>query len=74
MPRLLLVMPMPTVALPLPTPVPSSLHPSRLHHRVQIGASTYVDRMSALADRHGEQFKPPQIVVDMAKAGGKFHK
>jgi hypothetical protein len=29
--------------------------------------------MSRLAEKHGPQFAPPQLLVDMAKAGKKFH-
>jgi len=33
----------------------------------------FVDRMNAWADKHGEQFRPAQILVDMAKTDKKFH-
>ena len=53
------------------TPQP---HPPHPHLRcLQVGAGAYVERMRRLADAHGEQFAPPQIVVDLAKSGGKFH-
>jgi hypothetical protein len=38
-----------------------------------VGAAAYVARMNGLAAKYGAQFAPPQIVVDMAKSGGKFH-
>jgi len=38
-----------------------------------LGAQVFVDRMNAWADAHGEQFRPAQILVDMAKSGKKFH-
>lgn len=47
--------------------------PPRAHLATQIGAPAYVERMARLAEAHGEQFAPPQIVVDLAKKNGKFH-
>jgi len=38
-----------------------------------VGAQTFVDRMDKLADAHGEQFRPCQILRDNAKAGTSFH-
>jgi len=37
------------------------------------GAQKFVDTMNRYRDIHGEQFAPAQLVVDMAKAGKKFH-
>jgi len=39
----------------------------------QVGVDKVVDTMSKLRDTHGEHFEPPQILVDYAKAGKKFH-
>ena len=39
-----------------------------------IGTKTFVDRMNGYADKMGEQYRPPQILVDYAKSGKKFHK
>jgi len=38
-----------------------------------VGAQTFVDRMDKLADTHGEQFRPCQILRDHAKSGKPFH-
>jgi len=38
------------------------------------GAAKYADTMNGFADKYGEQFRPPQLLLDMAKAGQTFHK
>mmetsp|Transcript_30822 Transcript_30822/g.53299 ORF Transcript_30822/g.53299 Transcript_30822/m.53299 type:complete len:767 (-) Transcript_30822:136-2436(-) len=38
------------------------------------GTAKFTDRMLGFAERHGEQFAPCQLLQDVAKAGGKFHK
>ena len=37
------------------------------------GAGTIVDRMKALADRHGPRFEPAGGLRDLAKTGGRFY-
>lgn len=39
-----------------------------------VGLQTFHDTMSRYADQFGEQFRPPQLLTDMAKAGKTFHK
>lgn len=39
----------------------------------QMGTQKFVDRMNKYADKQGEQFRPPQILADYAKANKKFH-
>ncbi|MBI1287081.1 MAG: fatty acid oxidation complex subunit alpha FadJ [Flavobacteriales bacterium] len=38
-----------------------------------LGAQETVDIFNRLAQKHGERFLPPQIIVDKAKAGEKFY-
>ena len=38
-----------------------------------LGAQQTVDIFNSLADKHGERFLPPQIIVDKAKSGGRFY-
>lgn len=38
-----------------------------------LGAQATVDIFNRLAEKHGERFLPPQIIVDKAKSGGKFY-
>jgi len=38
-----------------------------------IGVGTYTDRMRALADEHGEQFAPCQLLLDHARSGKPLH-
>lgn len=38
-----------------------------------VGAQTVVDKMKALEQEHGPQFEPPQMLLDMAASGKKFH-
>ena len=38
-----------------------------------LGAQQTVDIFNRLAQKHGERFLPPQIIVDKAKAGEKFY-
>jgi 3-hydroxyacyl-CoA dehydrogenase/enoyl-CoA hydratase/3-hydroxybutyryl-CoA epimerase len=38
-----------------------------------LGAQETVDIFNRLAEKHGERFLPPQIIVDKAKAGEKFY-
>jgi len=38
-----------------------------------VGPRVLADRMAALAAANGQQFAPPQILVDYAAAGKKFH-
>ena len=38
-----------------------------------VGAQTVVDKMERLRQEHGDRFAPPQILVDYAKAGKRFH-
>jgi enoyl-CoA hydratase/long-chain 3-hydroxyacyl-CoA dehydrogenase len=38
-----------------------------------VGAQSVVDKMERLRDEHGEQFAPPQILLDYAKADKLFH-
>jgi enoyl-CoA hydratase/long-chain 3-hydroxyacyl-CoA dehydrogenase len=38
-----------------------------------VGAQTVADKMSALADDHGDRFAPPQLLLDYAKGGKLFH-
>jgi 3-hydroxyacyl-CoA dehydrogenase/enoyl-CoA hydratase/3-hydroxybutyryl-CoA epimerase len=38
-----------------------------------LGAQATVDIFNRLAEKHGERFLPPQIIVDKAKAGEKFY-
>ena len=37
------------------------------------GAQTIADKMKALEQEHGAQFAPPQMLLDYAAAGKKFH-
>jgi 3-hydroxyacyl-CoA dehydrogenase len=39
----------------------------------RVGAGTVVDKMKTLQAEHGDQFEPPQMLVDMAKSGKLFH-
>lgn len=39
----------------------------------QLGAQAVVDKMNKYADEVGPHFAPAQILVDLAKSGGKFH-
>jgi len=39
----------------------------------QLGAQNVVDKMNKYADEVGDHFAPAQILVDLAKSGGKFH-
>lgn len=39
----------------------------------RVGAQTIVDKMEALRKEHGEQFAPPELLVEHAKAGKLFH-
>ena len=38
-----------------------------------VGAQLYADKLSRLADEHGDHFAPAQLLLDHAKAGTKFH-
>jgi enoyl-CoA hydratase/long-chain 3-hydroxyacyl-CoA dehydrogenase len=38
-----------------------------------VGAQSVVDKMKALEQEHGPQFAPPQMLLDYASAGKKFH-
>jgi hypothetical protein len=38
-----------------------------------VGADVIVDKMERLRQEHGERFAPPQLLVDHAKAGKRFH-
>jgi 3-hydroxyacyl-CoA dehydrogenase/enoyl-CoA hydratase/3-hydroxybutyryl-CoA epimerase len=38
-----------------------------------LGAQATVDIFNQLAEKHGERFLPPQIIVDKAKTGEKFY-
>ena len=38
-----------------------------------MGARAMADKMQGYADRLGPRFAPPQILLDLAKSGGKFH-
>lgn len=38
-----------------------------------LGAKETVDTFNRLAEKHGERFLPPQIVLDKAKSGEKFY-
>ncbi len=38
-----------------------------------LGAQQTVDIFNRLAEKHGERFLPPQIIVDKAKSGGRFY-
>ncbi len=38
-----------------------------------LGAQKTVDIFNRLAEKHGERFLPPQIIVDKAKAGERFY-
>jgi 3-hydroxyacyl-CoA dehydrogenase/enoyl-CoA hydratase/3-hydroxybutyryl-CoA epimerase len=38
-----------------------------------LGAQQTVDIFNRLAEKHGERFLPPQIIVDLAKSGGRFY-
>lgn len=37
------------------------------------GAQTIADKMERLHQEHGGMFAPPQLLLDHAKAGKKFH-
>jgi enoyl-CoA hydratase/long-chain 3-hydroxyacyl-CoA dehydrogenase len=39
----------------------------------KVGAQTVVDKMERLQQENGEQFAPPQLLVDYAKAGKRFY-
>jgi len=39
-----------------------------------MGAQKFVDLMHRFAETNGKQFEPCQLIVDLAKAGTKFHK
>lgn len=39
-----------------------------------LGAQAVADKMKALEQEHGAQFAPPQMLLDYASAGKKFHK
>jgi hypothetical protein len=39
----------------------------------QTGAQKVVDDMNRYANTIGPQFAPPQMLIDMAKGGKKFH-
>jgi len=38
-----------------------------------LGPQVVVDKMERLRQEHGERFAPPQLLVDYAKAGKRFH-
>jgi 3-hydroxyacyl-CoA dehydrogenase / enoyl-CoA hydratase / 3-hydroxybutyryl-CoA epimerase len=38
-----------------------------------VGVTAFVGRCDALADAHGERFRPPQLLRDLAAAGGTVH-
>jgi enoyl-CoA hydratase/long-chain 3-hydroxyacyl-CoA dehydrogenase len=38
-----------------------------------VGAQFYADKLSRLADEHGDHFAPAQLLLDHARAGTKFH-
>jgi len=38
-----------------------------------LGAQETVDTFNRLAEKHGERFLPPQIIIDKAKSGEKFY-
>lgn len=38
-----------------------------------VGPAVVVEKMEALRAEHGEQFAPPQMLLDKAKAGATFH-
>jgi len=38
-----------------------------------VGAQLYADKLSRLADEHGDHFAPCALLLDHAKAGTKFH-
>jgi len=38
-----------------------------------VGADVIVDKMERLRQEHGERFAPPQLLVDHAKMGKRFH-
>ena len=38
-----------------------------------VGAQLYADKLSRLADEHGDHFAPAQLLLDHAKAGTKIH-
>ena len=42
-------------------------------HVDTVGAQIVVDKMKALEQEHGPQFEPPQMLLDMAASGKKFH-
>lgn len=42
-------------------------------HVDHYGAQKFVDLMSRLADKHGPQFEPCQLLKDYAASGKKFH-
>ena len=47
--------------------------PFRMLDNMEGGTTAFVDRMNRYADAEGEQFRPPQILLDYAKSGNKFH-
>ncbi|MDT7933650.1 MAG: 3-hydroxyacyl-CoA dehydrogenase NAD-binding domain-containing protein [Sphingomonadaceae bacterium] len=38
-----------------------------------MGAAHFVDHLHRLADKHGERFAPPQLLIDMARTGRTFY-
>ncbi len=42
-------------------------------HVDAVGAAGIVDRMEELAERHGRRFTPAPMLVELARAGKKFH-
>lgn len=39
----------------------------------QMGAATFTDKLKAFAEKHGDHFAPPQLLLDLAAKNGKFH-
>jgi 3-hydroxyacyl-CoA dehydrogenase/enoyl-CoA hydratase/3-hydroxybutyryl-CoA epimerase len=38
-----------------------------------LGAGAVVEQLERLAAKHGERFKPAALLVEQARAGGKFY-
>jgi 3-hydroxyacyl-CoA dehydrogenase/enoyl-CoA hydratase/3-hydroxybutyryl-CoA epimerase len=44
-----------------------------LSHVDEIGATEFVRQCDVLADKHGERFRAPASLRDLAARGGRFH-
>jgi len=54
-----------------PSRKPPGVVPAR--QLIDLGARQVVDRLQALADRHGPRFEPAPALADAARAGTRFY-